>query len=961
MKAKLFKLMLFVMLSASPLLLQAQTTTYNVTPEIVSGQSYHVDGIVSDITNVPANNPYLNGNPVGGINSLKVGASAANGDPYTTSAIIPFKLPNRPAGKLVTAANLKVHVNYGRQWITSNVDLYGLKYNAASTIDPADHFDAAYPDTTTDVTPIEDDYFAKNVTAGSLDTARFEETNASGDAALVAYINAQYDAGAVAGDYIFLRLNVDNPATTGAHYFGISDGSTANSPTLTIEVEDAAVTPTTEYDLVPEIVSGQSYHVDGIVSDITDVPANNPYLNGHDVGGVNSLKIGASAANGDSFTTSAIIPFKLPNRPAGKLVTAANLKVHVNYGRQWITSNVDLYGLKYNAASTIYSANHYDSSYPDATADVTEIEDDYFAKNVSNGQLDTARFEETSASGDAALVAYINAQYDAGAVAGDYIFLRLNVDNPATPGGNYFGVSDGSTANAPTLTIEVENTAVTITNTWNGGSTDWATSANWSEGHIPTAAENVVIPDLANDPIIGATTGALANDITTNGVLTIANGGSLIVSGTATGNVTYNVAVGDDKWYLISSPVDNQSYNDTWVTNNDIDSGTGNNRGIATYQNGAANATTGQWVYLQAGGSGTFGQGVGYSLKRTAAGSYAFTGEFAYNTKTPAISTGNNNWNLIGNPYASYLDIAKFITENTTTNDNLSDAYHSVYVWDPNNGSGAYTSVTEGFISPGQAFFVHSKVDANASITEAMQSDGTVGGAIRNTVTSIDLNLTNGTSIKKTKINYAEGTTTSLDPGFDIGMFNGLASDLRIYTQLLNNNEGISFSRQALPNSDLENMIVPVGVNAESGQELTFTAAAMNLPSDIKVFLEDRDNNTFTRLDEANSEYAVTLTESLNGIGRFYIHTTPSVLSVHETNLQNISVYTTSASTLQMVGLPQGKTTVAMYNVLGKQVLKTSFSSNGVQELALPKVASGVYIVQLETEKGKLNKKIILE
>ena len=457
MKTKLLKSLLFVALSASPFMIKAQTTTYEVKPEIVADQTYHNDGIVSDITALPANNPYLNGNNVGGVNSLKVGASAADGSGITSSAIIPFKLPNRPAGKLVTSANLKIHVNYGRQWILSNVDLYGLKYNAASTIYPANHFDGAYPDATADVTAIEDDYFAKNVDGGQLDTPRFEETSAAGNTALVAYINAQYDAGAVAGDYIFLRLNVDDPATTGAHYFGVDDGSTANAPTLTIEVEDAAVTQTTDYDLIPEIVADQAYHVDGIVSDITNVPANNPYILGNPVGSVNSLKVGASAANGDPFTTSAIIPFKLPNRPAGKLVTSANLKVHVNYGRQWITSNVDLYGLKYNAESTIYPANHFDGAYPDTTTDVTPLEDDYFAKNVDAGSLDTARFEETSDTGDAALVAYINAQYDAGAVAGDYIFLRLNVDNPATTGAHYFGISDGSTANAPTLSISIEN------------------------------------------------------------------------------------------------------------------------------------------------------------------------------------------------------------------------------------------------------------------------------------------------------------------------------------------------------------------------------------------------------------------------------------------------------------------------------------------------------------------------
>jgi len=457
MKTTLLNSLLGIALGVTPFALQAQTTSYDVTPEIVTDQSYHVDGIISDITAMPANNPYLNGNNVGGINSLKIGASAADGSPNTTSAIIPFKLPVRPEGKLVVNANLKVHVNYGREWISSNVDLYGLPYNAASTIYPADHFDDAYPDTTADVTAIQDDYFSKNVDPGSLDTARFEETNAGGDTALVDYLNAQYDAGAVAGDYVFLRLNVDDPATTGAHYFGVDDGSTANAPTLTIEVEDAEASPTTDYDLVPEMVLDQAYHVDGIVSDIAALPANNPYLNGNNVGGINSLKIGASAADGSPITTSGIIPFKLPARPSGQLVVSANLKVHVNYGREWISSNVDLYGLPYNAASTIYPADHYDGAYPDATADVTAIQDDYFTKNVDAGSLDTARFEETNVNGDNALVNYLNAQYDAGAVEGDYVFLRLNVDDPATTGAHYFGVDDGSTANAPTLSISINN------------------------------------------------------------------------------------------------------------------------------------------------------------------------------------------------------------------------------------------------------------------------------------------------------------------------------------------------------------------------------------------------------------------------------------------------------------------------------------------------------------------------
>ncbi|WP_139957576.1 T9SS type A sorting domain-containing protein [Flavicella sediminum] len=456
MKAKLLTSLLGITLSMATFVAQAQTT-YNVKPEIVPSQSYYNDGIVSDITDVPTNNPYLNGNDVGGIKSLKIGASASNGASFTTSAIIPFKLPVRPSGKLVTSANLKVHVNYGREWITSNVDLYGLTYNSASTIYAANHYDNAYPDATAGATEIEDNYFAKNVAAGNLDSARFEETNTSGDAALVAYLNAQYDAGAVAGDYVFLRLNVDNPATTGAHYFGVDDGSTANAPTLTIVIEEAEVTPTTTFNVNP---TG-----DGIIVNTANLAegASNPWLGGNSIDGTTVLKVGASDPGGNPNTTNAILPFQLPNRPEGKLVASANLKINVAYLRHWISSDIDLYGLPYNASNAISPSNFYDGTYPDATETATGIQDAYFVRDTggtepTGTEILTDREVNSDTSGDAALASYLNAQYDAGAEEGDYVFLRLSVDaTSGNTGAHYYGISDESTSEAAVLTLEIEN------------------------------------------------------------------------------------------------------------------------------------------------------------------------------------------------------------------------------------------------------------------------------------------------------------------------------------------------------------------------------------------------------------------------------------------------------------------------------------------------------------------------
>ena len=50
-----------------------------------------------------------------------------------------------------------------------------------------------------------------------------------------------------------------------------------------------------------------------------------------------------------------------------------------------------------------------------------------------------------------------------------------------------------------------------------------------------------------------------------------------------------------------------------------------------------------------------------------------------------------------------------------------------------------------------------------------------------------------------------------------------------------------------------------------------------------------------------------------------------------------------------------------MFNILGKQIIHTTFDTNGVKDISLPKLATGVYFAEVKTETGKVSKKIILE
>ena len=468
----------------------------------------------------------------------------------------------------------------------------------------------------------------------------------------------------------------------------------------------------------------------------------------------------------------------------------------------------------------------------------------------------------------------------------------------------------------------------------------------------PTTAPYLQVESGSTVTVASANALTISGNLTNNGTVTLNSGSSLIVNGTSTGNVTYTRNLPTSNWYLVSSPVLGQAYNDAYVTANGIDSGTGSNRGIATYT-----TSSNQWAYLQAASDGTFNNGQGYSVKRTTTGDISFTGTI--NTANVSVAV-SNGFNLVGNPFTASLNLGDFFVDN-----GAAGAISGAQTWFWNGSSyDVKTSGNHGTfeIAPGQGFFVNAAGGGNLTFNISSVSHATAVFQKTNPRPEITLTLTEGSDTRNAYIYYVNGTTIDYDLGYDGNLFGGVSHSLAVYSHLVNNDNGNKYQLQSLPDSNYENMVIPIGIIAAAGKEITFTAEALNLPNDLKVYLEDRLTNTVTRLDEANTSYKVTLNDALNGTGRFFLHTKASgVLSTDEVVLQNTSVYATSNNTLRVVGLPSGNANLKMYTILGKQVMQTSFSSTGVKEISLPKLATGMYIIQLETAAGKLNKKIVLE
>jgi hypothetical protein len=491
------------------------------------------------------------------------------------------------------------------------------------------------------------------------------------------------------------------------------------------------------------------------------------------------------------------------------------------------------------------------------------------------------------------------------------------------------------------------------TTTWSGATdNNWNTSTNWSSG-LPSSTSDILIPNsLSNYP-------TASSAVTVNSV-TMISGSSLIAQSTFSGNVTYNRTIdfvdGNLKgWYLLSSPVVGQDYNDDYVTANDIASN-GTNRGIATYT-----TTSDSWAYHQGAGSGSFIAGKGYSLKRqTNTGTVSFTGTLNTNDAGVDVTLDNtgNRYNLLGNPYTSSISSATLLG-----NGALSET-QTIWIYDQTSGTnGAYavsTLVGNFILAPGQGFFVKAnEAGGTVNFSEANQSHS-ADTFQKSANTEIKLKISVDGFQNYAKIYYLDNATKGFDVGYEGEVFGGVTDNFSIYSQLLSDNIGKKYQVQSLPNSDFENMVIPIGIKAAAGKEIRLTADALNLPEAIKVFLEDREENTFTRLDELNASYKITTTSAINGVGRFYLHTTQGVLNINDAALDNVSVFKVHNS-IRIVGLQQGKAAVKLFNVLGKQVLNTAFESNGTKDISLPSLAKGVYIVQLETVEGKLNKKIVLE
>jgi hypothetical protein len=520
------------------------------------------------------------------------------------------------------------------------------------------------------------------------------------------------------------------------------------------------------------------------------------------------------------------------------------------------------------------------------------------------------------------------------------------------------------------------NTVAISSGTTNASSIAYTTSditvANGAELNID-ATKTLKSVTLAPGAKLTLSTGTLT---TTNGITLESNAtgtATMLGSGILSGIVTAKQYLGSARNWYVSSPVSNTS---APATNMDyyyeyVEAGNNTNfasqPGSSTlYWKGLANGTTME-------------VGKGYIGKTNAGTTVQFSGTPNNGDITTTFDLTRNDskgrgFNLVGNPYPSYIDWADVATanpnlENTyyyrTKNTNTTDTYTFV-TW---NGAGsnyvvsngslpANTSITR-FIPPTQAFWVRVKLGNNATkmyFNNGMREHRDVNNNLmkapsHETRTSLRLQLQNGTESDEMLIYQDTEASNGYDNYDSPKMLNNSSIVPDLYTVIGSERLVINGLKTIT-----DYMEIPLGFSLNSAANLKFKVSEQrNLPQNFKVFLRDKQENNETELTP-ETEYAFsTNTAITNNESRFSLlfKTPGATTGAINANNECVSVFVNSQNQITII-VPE-KSIYSIYNALGQLI------ENGVINSKLrtqnSKIASGVYVVKV----NNLTERVILK
>ena len=202
--------------------------------------------------------------------------------------------------------------------------------------------------------------------------------------------------------------------------------------------------------------------------------------------------------------------------------------------------------------------------------------------------------------------------------------------------------------------------------------------------------------------------------------------------------------------------------------------------------------------------------------------------------------------------------------------------------------------------------------------------------------------------------------SSGLDVGYDAGTFANQAGNLGLYSFLADGSHPeTKLAIQAVSNNITDPVVIPIGVNAQSGIDYTIKLKERPQQEGVFIYLKDKLDNSMTLL--TNEDYNFNTSTDLQGDGRFEVHLSSFALSTFDIGKAPYSMIGLRGK-VQVTGeLSKGDVITILDlrgRTLAKQTVNSPTQSTTVQ---LNGVSKGVYIGKVENNIGQYNTKFILK
>ncbi len=515
---------------------------------------------------------------------------------------------------------------------------------------------------------------------------------------------------------------------------------------------------------------------------------------------------------------------------------------------------------------------------------------------------------------------------------------------------------------------------------------NWSNTAMWAAGTLPASGSEVVI-SRNSSVTIDQDVSVASLRISPGAKLTLRAGYTLTtpklnINSDATGTGTYvdngttSVTISNVQQYLTTGR--------NWYISSPVNGATATTAALSTASSiSYYNEPTATWLSPVSGSQLTKGKGY-ISVSTTSTSPVTFSGTLNTGvieipiTRTSGVA--KSGFNLVGNPYPSYLDwslvdttaVSSTVWYRTKTVPDVN--LNTTYVFDTYNGAGnvgtsnGATTVTK-LIPPMQAFWIRMKSGETAgtlTFTNDMRAhaDNVANKFKAPSVRSgtrkiLRLQVSNGTNNDETVLYFNPNASNGLDAYDSQKMTNSNAAIPEIYT-VVGKDELVINGLNSVPATTE----VPLGFR--SGETNTFTIKSTETGSfdaDTRIVLKDNLLNTEQDLTDGSAYHfssdAVSTTDRFSVI--FKTSSVSSGLPGNEDFDTLISVYRNGNNriTVHCTGAETCTGSVSVYNAVGQKLDVENFS--GPTLVSSKEYKSGVYLVSVLVDGQITTRKVIID